>query len=90
MKFKIAHDGDIEAGTAFMLAHSHLLGYQNRADYLGNFFYRFEQDAKAREQLEHTDIFPGMRLLSRTILVVFRLRAVLILSGSKPFPVSAK
>ena len=56
MEFKIAHDGDIEAGTAFMLAHSHLLGYQNRADYLGNFFYRFEQDAKAREQLEHTDI----------------------------------
>jgi hypothetical protein len=56
MKFKIAHDGDIEAETAFMLAHSHLLGYQNRAHYLGNFFYRFEQDAKAREQLEHTDI----------------------------------
>ena len=41
-------------------------------------------------QLEHTGIFPGMRLPSRTILVAFRLRAVLILSGSKPFPVSAK
>lgn len=56
MEFKIAHDGDIEAGTAFMLAHSHLLGYRNRADYLGNFFYRFEQDAKAERQLGHTDI----------------------------------
>jgi len=36
-------------------------------------------------QLEHTGIFPGMRLPSRTILVAFRLRVVLILSGSKPF-----
>ena len=41
-------------------------------------------------QLEHTGIFPGMQLPSRTILVAFRLRTVLILSGSKPFPVSAK
>lgn len=55
-EFKINHDGDIEAGTAFMLAHCYLLGYHNRTDYLGHFFYHFEKDDKAKEMLAFTDI----------------------------------
>ena len=56
MNFKLSHFGDIEAGTAFMLAYFYLIGYKKRADYLGEFFYYFERDEKAKEQLEHTDI----------------------------------
>lgn len=55
-EFKIAHDGDVEAGVAFMLAHSYLLSYHNRTNYLGSFFYNFEQDDKAKEILEFTDV----------------------------------
>lgn len=37
MNFKLSHFGDIEAGTAFMLAYFYLIGYKKRADYLGEF-----------------------------------------------------